>query len=70
MADSFDERFPHIADWVLGECYLEIGTDEYSRSLVRAMGPGGMEWEGKTKYASLEELFQDLEKALSEIAEE
>lgn len=38
MANSFDERFPYIADWVLGEDYIEIGTDQYSRSLVRAMG--------------------------------
>jgi len=70
MADSFDERFPHIADWVLGDCYIEIGRDDYSRSLVRALDPGGMVWEGKTKYASVDELLQELEKALAEVMEE
>jgi len=70
MADSFDERFPNIADWVLGDGFIEIGSDGYSRSLVRALDTGGIHWEGKTSYASVEELFQDLEKALAEIMEE
>jgi len=70
MADSFDERFPHIADWVLGDGYIEIGRDEYSRSLVRVLDQGGMHWEGKTRYASVEELLQDLEMALAKILEE
>ena len=69
MADLFDERFPNIADWVLGDGYLEIGRDEDSRSLVRALDMGGMLWEGKTRYASVEELLQDLDKALAEIME-
>jgi len=70
MADSFDERFPHIADWVLGDGLIEIGRDDYSRSLVRVLDPGGILWEGKTRYTSLEELLQELEKALAEIMEE
>jgi hypothetical protein len=69
MADSFDERFPHIADWVQGYGFIEIGRDDYSRSLVRALDPGGIVWEGKTKYASVEELLQELEKALAEFME-
>ncbi len=62
MANSFDARFPRIADWVLGEGYIEIGTDAYSSSLVRALDTGGMVWEGKTRYASVEELLQELER--------
>ena len=61
--------FP-IADWVLGDCYIEIERDEYIRSLFRALDPGGIVWEGKTRYASVEELFHELEKALAEIMED
>ena len=70
MADTFDERFPHIAAWVLGDSWIEIGRDDYSRSLVRALDAGGTVWEGKEKYASVEELLQDLEAALTEFMEE
>jgi hypothetical protein len=70
MADTFDERFPHIADWVLGDAWIEIGCDDHSRSLVRALDAGGTVWEGKAKYASVEELLQDLEAALTEFMEE
>lgn len=66
---SFDEQFPHIADWVLGDGWIEIGRDDYSRSLVRALDLGGMVWEGKTDYTSVSELLQDLEAALTEVAE-
>jgi hypothetical protein len=32
---------------------------------VRALDEGGMVWEGKTRYATLDELLQDLEKGLA-----
>lgn len=34
--------------------------------MVRALDEGGMVWEGKVKYATLDELLQDLEAALSD----
>jgi hypothetical protein len=70
MAASFDERFPRISDWVLGGGLIELGRDDYSRSLVRALDPGGMVWEGKTKYASVDELLQELEDALTEFTKQ
>lgn len=66
---SFDEQFPHVADWVLGDGWIEIGRDDYSASLVRVLDLGGMVWEGKTAYASVAELLHDLEAALTEVAE-
>lgn len=50
---SFDQRYPHIAAWVLGDGWIEIGRDDYSRSLVRALDAGGMVWEGKNAYVSV-----------------
>jgi len=66
---SFDEQFPHIAEWVLGDGWIEIGRDDYSASLVRALDLGGMAWEGKPDYASVAELLHDLETALTEVTE-
>ena len=47
-----------------------MGQDNYSRSMVRALDIGGMIWEGKTKYASLDELLRDLESGLATWLEE
>jgi hypothetical protein len=40
--------------------------DECSRSLVRALDGGGMVWEGKEEYTTLDEALQAMEDALSE----
>lgn len=62
--------YPSIAEWVDSYGWLEIGQDEYSRSMVRALNEGGMVWEGKTKYKTLDALFHDLELGLSKWLEE
>jgi hypothetical protein len=66
MSASFEERFPHITAWVTGDGWIEIGRDDYSRSLVRALDGGGMVWEGKEEYATLDEALQALEEGLAE----
>jgi hypothetical protein len=45
--------------------WIEIGQDDYRRSMVRALDEGGIVWEGKTKYATLDELLRDLETGLA-----
>ena len=64
-AAPIETTFPLIADWVQSSGWIEIGRDDDSRSMVRALDEGGMVWEGKTKYATLDELLQDLEKGLA-----
>ena len=49
---------PHIAEWVQDHGWIEIGQDEHSTSFVRALDIGGLVWEGKTRYGSLDEAFQ------------
>ncbi|MFZ1642553.1 MAG: hypothetical protein WAV07_14210 [Candidatus Contendobacter sp.] len=66
----FEKMYPSIAEWVDSYGWLEIGQDEYSRSMVRALNEGGMVWEGKTKYKTLDALFHDLELGLSKWLEE
>ena len=60
-----DDNYPHVARWVRDFGWIAIGQDDYSRSMVRAMDMGGMIWEGKTRYPSLDALLQDLDQALA-----
>lgn len=62
---ALEQTCPSIAQWVESYGWIEIGQDDYSRSMVRALDIGGMVWEGKTKYASLDELLRDLENGLA-----
>jgi len=61
---------PNIDLSHLGRCPLgrrgqiEIGQDDDSQSFVRALDMGGMVWEGKPKYNSLDNALNDLEAAL------
>ena len=50
--------------------WVEIGQDNYSQSFVRALDMGGMVWEGKPKYKSVDAALDDLEAALEKIIEE
>jgi len=45
-------------------CWIEIGQDDYSRSFVRALDIGGMVWEGRETYATLDDALQALDTAL------
>jgi hypothetical protein len=73
MTFSFEETYPHIARWIdEHEGWIEIGYqgDSPLTSLVRALDLGGMPWEGKDSYASLDEALQDLDAGLEEILQE
>jgi hypothetical protein len=57
----------------LGEVPREAraeGVDDDSHSFVRALDMGGMVWEGKSKYKSVDAALDDLEAALEKIIEE
>lgn len=62
---SFETKYPMIAEWITTRGWIEIGQDEYSRSMIRALDEGGMVWEGNTAYTTMDDLFDDLEKHLS-----
>jgi hypothetical protein len=46
MVELVEQAYPHIARWVTAHGWIEIGSDGYSRSFVRALDEGGMVWEG------------------------
>ena len=61
---SFAESYPTITRWIEEQGYIEIGINEYSASLVRALDPGGMVWESKAEIDSIDEALNELEKEL------
>jgi hypothetical protein len=69
VASSFEQSYPNIARWVTSQGWIELGQDEYSTSLVRALNEGGMVWEGSAYYGTMDEAFDALETALAEWSE-
>jgi hypothetical protein len=62
----FAKTFPHVATWVDGGGYVEIGyTDYHTRSFVKALDEGGIVYEGRTEYASLDEALRDLDAGIA-----
>jgi hypothetical protein len=64
-----EHAYPHVAAWVDGGGWIELGQNEYSRSFVRILDIGGMLWEGTTRYHSLDALFRAAEEALIRLEE-
>jgi hypothetical protein len=73
MKLSFEDTYPNIARWVdEHEGWIEIGYDADSplNSFVRAIDCGGMLWQGKESYGSLDEALQDLNTGLEAVLKE
>ncbi len=60
-----ETNYPHVAHWVHDCGWIEIGQDDYSHSMVRALDIGGLIWEGKASYATLDDALRDLDQALA-----
>jgi hypothetical protein len=67
---NFSSNYPNIAAWTESYGWIEIGEDDDSQSFIRALDMGGMVWEGKSKYKSVDAALDDLEAALEEIIKE
>jgi hypothetical protein len=63
---SFSQSYPTITRWVEEQGWIEIGSDEYSTSLIRASDPGGMVWESDSDIDSIDEALEELEKELKQ----
>ena len=61
---------PNTAAWTESYGWIEIGQDDDSQSFVRALDIGGMVWEGKLKYKTVDAALDDLEVALEKIIED
>jgi hypothetical protein len=38
VSGTFEQRYPYIARWVQTHGSIALGSDEYSRSFIRALG--------------------------------
>lgn len=63
---EFEDRYPSLADWIIGGGWIEIGYEENSGSFIRALDEGGMVWEGKRKYPSIDAALKDAETGVKE----
>ena len=73
MDSPFEDKYPNIDRWVNErDGWIEVGYDVDSplNSFIRALDQGGMPWEGRNSYSSIDEAFQDLDDALLEILRE
>jgi hypothetical protein len=60
-----ETNYRHVARWVRDYGWIEIGQGDFGRSMVRALDIGGLIWEGKSRYATLDAALQDLDQALA-----
>ena len=67
---NFSSTYPNPAAWTESYGWIEIGEVDFSQSFVRALDMGGMVWEGKSKYKTVDAALDDLEAALEKIIEE
>lgn len=65
----FQTYFPNIDHWCNAWGWIEIGQDDYSRSLVRALDHGGMIWESKRNHKTVGQALEALEKFLDQVNE-
>lgn len=68
MKNIFAKSFPYINQWIEEQGWIEIGQDEYSKSLVRAIDAGGMVWESKKQHVSVDEALGALERFLIKLS--
>ncbi|MDE3088672.1 MAG: hypothetical protein KGJ80_04730 [Chloroflexota bacterium] len=61
---NFEKSFPAITEWVRSHGWIEIGQTDEEQSFVRAIDEGGLVWEGKSSYPSLDHAWRALENAL------
>ena len=61
----FATTYPAIARWVNDCGWIEIGYSEGSSAFVRALDIGGLIWEGKDTYSSVDAALAAMEKRLA-----
>ena len=65
------KRVIYLASWILsGDGWIELGQDDFSRSLVRILDTGGLIWESDAHYDTVAEALAAAERALAQWIEE
>jgi SOS-response transcriptional repressor LexA len=63
---AFAAAYPHLAHWIMADGWVELGRTDNAKSMARALDEGGMVWEGKDSYSSVEELLRDLDTGIAQ----
>ena len=58
--------YPHLARWIMDGGWVELGRIDYGQSLARALDEGGLVWEGKDRYGSVDEMLRDLDAGIAQ----
>ncbi len=53
VSKVFDDIYPNIAWWANGGGWIELGQDDFNRSMIRVLDTGGSLWEGKESYPTI-----------------
>jgi len=64
-AGVFVRQYPSVARWITDQEWIEIGLIDGGDTFVRALDEGGLRWEGKADYHSLDAALDDLERGLA-----
>jgi hypothetical protein len=70
MRTPFDEHYPNIAWWTRHAGWIELGRDDYQRSMIRVLDIGGMLWEGDDEYATMGDAMEEAEAFIKRWREE
>jgi hypothetical protein len=63
---DLEKQFPNISHWINEQGWIELGQDEHSSSMVRVLDEGGLVWEGKNSYKTLDEALRETETAIAD----
>lgn len=64
-ATTFDERYPTVARWAETQGWIEFGLIDGMSAFVQALDMGGLCWEGRAEYPSIDAAMADLEQGLA-----
>lgn len=63
----FDQQYPNLAAWILsGDRWIELGQNDFSRSLIRILDLGGLTWESGQPFETMDQALAEwIERNLS-----
>lgn len=63
----FDQQYPNLAAWILsGDRWIELGQNDFSRSLIRILDLGGLTWESGQPFETMDQALETADQALAE----
>jgi len=63
---QFACAFPNVHKWLREGGWIELGASGQLSSFARALDEGGMVWEGKRRYSTIENALKDMDKGIAQ----